>query len=509
MKRVLFIETDLRNEKLGIMYLSAALKKRGHETLLCRYEKEDFDMLIQSFSPDLVAFSLITGAHKRSLEIARDIRKNYGIPTVAGGPHATFFSQDIPEDAVDFVVVGQGEKAIVDVVEGRARGRFLCYDFTDLNEIPFPDRSLFYRYEEFRDNPMKNVISMRDCPYSCSYCYNHSWKKMFRGQNHFMQRRSVDGVIGEIKEMRDHYMLEKVLFIDDNFLINDMWIGEFAIKYGREIGLPFLCSFRVNLLDEEKLKMLRDAGLFMVNFALESADPYVQSEILHRDNIKNEHIIRAIELFRNYDIKCRMQNMIGLPVEDSLQDALGTLEFNKTYRVDDSWVSIFQPYPNTELAEYCFKNGFLEASMKDSIAESFFDESRLKIDNKNKIKKLQKWWFFIVHYNLSDRLIDVILNIDINNAVSQSLLDLRYKFSKKYLYEIENENGSMLLYDWDDICNRFKSAPNFKLWKHIIKKYELCGALSEILLDIDISDEIAKELANVQPIKEACLIDIS
>jgi len=508
MKRVLFIEADLRNEKLGIMYLSAALKMKGHETLLCRYGKEDLDMLVRSFSPDFVAFSLVTGAHRRSLEIAKDIRKNYGIPTVAGGPHATFFSQEIPEDAVDFVVVGQGEKAIVDVVEGRARGRFLCYDFADLNEIPFPDRSLFYRYEEFRDNPMKNVISMRDCPYSCSYCYNHSWKKMFRGQNHFMQRRSVDSVIEEIIEMREHYLLEKVLFIDDNFLINDRWIGEFTVKYGREIGLPFLCSFRVNLLDEEKLKMLRDAGLFMVNFALESADPSVQSEILHRDNIKNEHIIRAIELFRKYDIKCRMQNMIGLPVKDSLKDALYTLEFNKKYRVDDSWVSIFQPYPNTRMAEYCLKNGFLEGDTRDNIAESFFDESRLKINNKNKIKKLQKWWFFVVHYKFSDRLIETILKIDINSEVSQLLLDLRYTFSKRYLYGIEDEKGSMLHYDWDDICNRFKSAPDFNRWEHIIKKYNLCAGLCKILLKINISDEIAEELYNETYNMDACLRNV-
>ncbi len=360
MKRVLIVETDLRNEKLGTMYLSAALKEKGHETLLCWYEKEDMDTLIKSFSPDFAAFSLVTGAHGRSLEIARKIRNDYHIPTIAGGPHATFFSKEIPEDAIDYVVIGQGEKAIVDIVEGRVRDRFSCYKFSDLDKLPFPDRSLFYRYEKFRGNPMKNVITMRDCPNSCSYCYNHSWKKMFTGQKHLMQRRCVDSVIEEIKEIRGKYILEKVLFIDDNFLINDKWVAEFSRKYKKEIGLPFLCSFRVNLLNEEKLKMIRDAGLFMVNFALESADPSVQNGILQRGNIKTEHIIKAIELFGKYDIKCRMQNMIGLPLAESLKDALGTLEFNKKYKVNDSWVSIFQPYPNTRLAEYCMENGFLE-----------------------------------------------------------------------------------------------------------------------------------------------------
>lgn len=497
MKRVMFVETDLRNEKLGIMYLSAALKKNGHETILCQYEKESMAALIKAFSPDFIAFSLVTGAHRRSLEIAREIKKNFNLTTIVGGPHATFFANELPEDTVDFVVVGQGEKAIVDIVEGRAHGRVIRTDFSNLDEIAFPDRALFYSHKEFRDNPMKNIITTRDCPYSCSYCYNHSWKEMFRGQKYFMQRRSVANVIAEIKELRKHYILEKVLFIDDNFLINDSWVEEFSDKYAREIGLPFLCSFRVNLLDEDKLKRLRDAGLFMVNFALESADPFVQTEILHRGNIKNEDVIRAIELFRKYGIKCRMQNMIGLPVRESLKEALATLEFNKRHRVDDSWVSIFQPYPNTRLADYCLKHGFLEGSEKDSVAESFFDESLLKIDNKEKIKRLQKWWFFMVKYNLSDKLIDVILKIEINDVLSRSLQDLRYKLSRKYLYEIDKEDNGLFRYEHEEILKRFGSDSNFNIWKHIIEKYNTCEELSKILLKLDISQEIAGELYNM------------
>lgn len=498
MKRVMFVETDLMTEKLGIMYLSAALKKNGHETILCQYEKESVAALIKAFSPDFVAFSLVTGAHRRSLEIAREVKKNFNLTTIVGGPHATFFANELPEDVVDFVVVGQGEKAIVDIVEGRAHGRVVRADFNNLDEIAFPDRALFYSHKEFRDNPMKNIITTRDCPYSCSYCYNHSWKEMFRGQKYFMQRRSAANVIAEIKELRKHYILDKVLFIDDNFLINDIWVEEFSAKYAREIGLPFLCSFRVNLLDEEKLKRLRDAGLFMVNFALESADPFVQSEILHRGNIKNEDVILAIELFRKYNIKCRMQNMIGLPVRESLKEALATLEFNKRHRVDDSWVSIFQPYPNTKLADYCLKHGFIEGSEKDNVAESFFDESRIKIDNKEKIKRLQKWWFFMVKYNFSEKLIDVILKIEINDALSRSLQDLRYKLSRQYLYGISDEKDRLSGNNWDDIYKSLGSSSSFNIWRNIIKKYNLCVELCNILMGLNVPGDIAGELNNIQ-----------
>lgn len=496
MARVLFVETDLRNEKLGIMYLSAVLKQSGHETLLCWYERDNIDDIIKLFKPDFAAFSLTTGAHKKQLEIAERIKQAYDLKIIVGGPHATFFTRNIPENIADFVVVGQGESAIVDIVENRTAQRILIYGFRDLNSIPFPDRSLFYRFEEFRDNPMKNIITTRDCPYSCSYCYNHSWKEMFSGQPFFMQRRSVDNVIDEAKELKRDYFLEKILFIDDNFLVNDRWIEEFCEKYRKEIGLPFLCSFRVDLLNEHKLKMLKDAGLFMVNFALESADPVVQRDILNRGAIKNDDVIRAIELFKKYDVKCRMQNMIGLPLRESLKDALNTLDFNKRHKVDDSWVSIFQPYPNTRLAEYCIKNGFIDGSIENSIAESFFDESRIKIDNKEKIRRLQKWWYFIIKYNFSKALTDILLEVDFDDAIGNELQKLRFEFSKRYLYNVA-ENNKLLDYNWDIIVSRFGRLPNFRYWADIIKKYELCTGLCEILMKMNIPWVIKEKMAGV------------
>lgn len=497
MARVLFIESNLRNEKLGIMYISAVLKKNGHETLLCWYERENIDDVIKSFAPDYLAFSLATGDHKQLIEIAIQLKGRYKINVIFGGPHATFFYEKIPKRAADFIIVGQGEKAIIDIVENKTNKMILMYDFMDLDLIPFPDRSLFYRFKEFNNNPMKNIITLRDCPYACSYCYNHSWKKMFKGQSHFMQRRSVDNVLEETKELKRNYFLNKILFIDDNFLIGEKWIEEFCEKYKKEIDLPFLCSFKVNLLNEHKLKMLREAGLFMVNFALETADPVVQKDILNRGDIKNEHVIAAIELFKKYGIKSRMQNMIGLPLKESLKDALNTLRFNKEYHVDDSWVSIFQPYPNTRLAEYTVQNGFIEGSLEESIAKSFFDESLLKINDREKINRLQKWWFFVVKYNFSAELISIILKIDFDDTVGQDFQRLRYEFSKKYLYDIEDNNNYLFDCDWENIFKRFHGLINFNVWGKIIKKYGLCIGLSEILMKLKISEEIKNEISKI------------
>lgn len=491
MPRVLFIETELRNEKLGIMYLSAALKRAGHETMLCWIEREDVRATIASFRPDFLALSLVTGSHKVLLALAAELKAEFGLPVVAGGPHATFFTEGVTPDSADFVVIGQGEGAIVDIVEGRVTNRLVRYGLADLESLPFPDREIFYRFPEFRDNPMKNVITCRDCPYSCSYCYNHTWKGKFKGEQHFLQKRSVDSVLAEIAQLKERYRLEQILFIDDNFLFERKWVEEFCARYPAAVGVPFLCSFSLNLLDEELLARLKDAGLFMVNFALESADPAVQKDVLCRGHVKNEQIIQAIALLRKYGIKTRMQNMIGLPVRESLADALNTLAFNKEHQVDDSWVSIFQPYPGTRLADYCFEHGYI-ADAENSYADSFFDKSCITIDHPEEIRRLQKWWYFIIRYAMSDATVKRLLSIDFDEATGNALQNLRYEFSRNYLYGLEEENPN-LQHDWDGISGRYAGHPGFPRLKPLFRQYQLSNRLVDILMGSTLPEALTFE----------------
>ncbi|MCE1225272.1 MAG: B12-binding domain-containing radical SAM protein [Geobacteraceae bacterium] len=488
MSKILFIESDLRNEKLGIMYLSASLLNAGHETRLCWLERESIDEVIADFRPDYLAVSLVTGAHRSILSLTENLKKQYHLKVIAGGPHATFFADSIPLETADYIVVGPGEQAIVDIVEGRTGERVMRYPLADLEKLVFPDRALFYRYPEFRDNPMKNIITCRDCPYSCSYCYNHTWKQMFSGQPHFLQKLSVDRVLEEIAKLRSVYPLRQVLFIDDNFLFDRGWIEGFCKRYTTEIGLPFLCSFSLNLLDEGIVVLLKEAGLFMVNFALESADPAVQCEILNRGHVRNDQVIAGIELMRKYGIKCRMQNMIGLPVRDSLADALNTLEFNRLNRVDDSWVSIFQPYPNTRMAEYCARNGFIPDD-GESYADSFFAKSCLQIDHADEIARLQKWWYFVIRYNLPEYTIHKLLKIRLTEAQGEALQKLRFEYSRCYLYGLDIDNP-LLIHDFRQLSAQHGEKAVFKRLEGFVRRFGIGAGLVDIMLGLELPDSI-------------------
>jgi radical SAM superfamily enzyme YgiQ (UPF0313 family) len=484
MAKILFVESAMRNEKLGIMYLSAVLKQAGHDTLLCCVDKENVHDSITDFDPDWLAISLVTGTHKKLLLLTKELKQLYGLPTIAGGPHATFFPEEIPENAVDYVVIGQGEKAIVDIVGGKVQDRLVQYPLTDLNTIPFADRQLVYRYREFLENPMKNIITCRDCPYSCSYCYNHSWKKMFKTQKKFLQRRRVEDVIAEASNLKKNYLVDRILFIDDNFLINKLWVEEFCRHYASKIGLPFHCSFSVNLLDAKLLSTLKSAGLYMVNFAIESADPKVQKELLCRRHVSNDQIVNAVRMLKEFGIRTRMQNMIGLPLKESFKDALKTLSFNRAHKVDDSWVSIFQPYPNTRLSKYCEENGFMQDT-EGVCADSFFDGSRLKIDNQYKIRRLQKWWYFIIRYDLPDAVVRQLLELELDGPTREALQELRYDFSRNYLYGLEEGNGA-LEHDWQKIEAKHGNDLKLQLIQPLIRQYLLSNRLTDILMNMHI-----------------------
>ena len=289
---------------------------------------------------------------------------------------------------------------------------------------------------------MKNVITSRACPYRCSYCFNHSYLALTKANGEtqkWFQRRSVENVLAEIALLRDQYGLEKVLFIDDCFIQDTRWLDAFITGYSASVGLEWLCSLRANRLDEALAGRLSDAGLSMVNYALESADPEVQQYLLNRGHIQNADIIRAIRIFNQFGIKARMQNMIGLPLTNPLQDALNTLQFNLRHKVTDSWCSIFQPYPRTALGRYCLDHGFIADSQLNACAESFFDGSLLNIPDKEVLYALQKLWYFIVDGNIPLDLTQILIHAGMPKQMGDRLQQLRFDCSRRRLYGLGGE----------------------------------------------------------------------
>ena len=437
---ILFLDKNLRSiDKLGFLYIARVLKDNGHNVDYLQTDFDDPIAYLKENKIDWVMFSIVTGEQYYVKEMAEKIRRLFpNIKMCAGGPHVTF---DINyaefEKNVDFFVRGAGELVINDIVKGKIKEKVVLGPLPDINAIPVPYRNILYKYPQFGRSKLKRFITMRGCVHSCSYCFNSSLRRTYPSEiPKFLARRDPEKVIEEIIQVRDEFGLGYVYFNDDVFSVYPKWIDKFCKLYKEKVNLPFATSMRADMVNYDILFKLHDAGLCFTNFALETVSEDLQRNLLKRGNINNSQIINAIEICKELRIKTRLQNMIGLPIPNPLEEALDTIEFNQKLAPTDSWVAIYQPEPYTELYDYCVENGYFNPKDLEGVAQTFYGKSVLKIKDKEKINRLAKWWFYLVRYNVDRSFIEELLEIELSEEDARKLQEKRWAIASEELYDL-------------------------------------------------------------------------
>ena len=412
--KVLFPVEEFTVEPLGVAYLAASLRKSGHEPELLKINNNGFLKELDTIRPDIVAFSVTTGKHRKFLELARKIKSKYWVMTFFGGAHPTYFPEILNDPAVDVVIRGEAEKAIVeslDDLQTKKSCRKLVEFRTleqDIDRIPFPDREFLYKYPENRNNPIKNVITSRGCRFSCPYCFNSIYRDFYKGQT-WVRFRSPENVVKECLELKENYPLKFIFFQDDEFLSNPK-LDELLDQYRHKVGIPFHCQIRIELLTKEKAIALKSAGCTGVTFAVECGDEWMRKNVLER-NMTNDQITKGAEILRSHRLKFRTENMLGLPGE-SLYQMLATVGLNFRLRPTVAWASIFQPYPRLPLGEYAKKNGFWDG--KNGYGETFFETTVLQTTIKKEIVNLQRLFGVAVRFPLVYKFLKTLIKIPNN-----------------------------------------------------------------------------------------------
>jgi radical SAM superfamily enzyme YgiQ (UPF0313 family) len=278
---------------------------------------------------------------------------------------------------------------------------------------------------------MKRFIAGRYCLYSCTYCFNHLFKKLYQDQKKdFFQRVSPEKMIEEILEVKRDYGLELVYFNDDDLASDKEWLVEFCTLI-KQTGLQYCGSVRANsIFDETIIEMMAYSGCVFLNIALESAVPETQ-KLLRRGFVTNEQIRFTTQACEFYGIKIRLQNMIGLPVENPLEDALATLQMNMEIYPTDSWCAIFQPFPRTDLWKYCLDKGLIT---EETQAQAFYEHTPLNIPDADKINRLHKWWFFAIKYQWPIELVKILLDTPLSKEQEERIQNYRWDVAKELLY---------------------------------------------------------------------------
>ncbi|MGD8625038.1 MAG: radical SAM protein [Anaerolineae bacterium] len=416
--RILFVEKQIDYEPLGLLYLASVLRQAGHQVRLAVVSDEDPVAVARAWQPDVVGYSVYTGSQTYYRDLNLEIRRAVDAVSVFGGPHPTYFPEFVEEPGVDAVCLGEGEGAMLDLVTALEAGRPLSgienwwfqkdgvveqnpvrSPEDDLDLLPFPDRALLFERDAFtRRSGIKHFITSRGCPYDCTYCFNHALADIYRGKGRRLRQMSVGRVIEEVRQVQARYPMQFVVFLDDLFIVYKDWLQELAERFPREVGLPFFCNVRANLVTPEKVRLLKEAGCASVGMGLETGNPAMRNEILKR-NLSDEQIVEASRLIREAGIRLLTTNMLGLP-GGTLAHDFETLALNHACQPAYANAFLYQPYPRTELGEYARQGGYVEGSL-DDIDPSAWERSVLRfasagekrqIENLNKLFALAVEW---------------------------------------------------------------------------------------------------------------------
>ncbi len=339
-------------EPMNIMLLSALAKRMGFETDIIVLEHEDIVDVVKRKKPDIVAFSAITGSHKKLLEANRLVKLAApSVKTVIGGPYATFYPQLIRTEPFDAVGVGECDEAwpellrrwsagksaddVHNIVTPGNESRVLMRSVVDgwkiqpdhlrprttaLDDLPFMDRELVYSRTAFKDRYKRTMMAGRGCPFRCTYCFEHAWNEMYQLKGNVLQRHSVTRLCAELRQLVERWDTRYIKFYDDVFPVFDKtdeaWLEEFAEVYPREVGLPFHCLVRAEQVNEEgssrKLKLLKKAGIASITMSIESGNAFVRDYVLIRD-MTGDDLKKSFQACRDLRIPTFANTILAVP----------------------------------------------------------------------------------------------------------------------------------------------------------------------------------------------------
>ncbi|MGB2696973.1 MAG: radical SAM protein [Candidatus Zixiibacteriota bacterium] len=358
----------LRMCPLGLGYVAAVLKGAGYGVKVIDLNVERINYRTYPYQKyDLVGISVDTTRYPISLEIAEAAKKK-GIKVVMGGPHVTFFDlETLLTQNVDYVVRGEGEYIMLELVKHLNNGKSLdeikgiTYRSGDqiirnpaaplvqnLDNIPFPARELLPmdRYTNILyGRYSSSMMTSRGCPFNCEFCSCSAFSGMK------WRTRSLDNILKEIDLLYNKYGYRAISFLDDNFTLNPKRVIELCETIIKKSWDLFWYAFsRVDTIvkNERMIQLMKKAGLSQVFVGFESGSQEVLDKM--GKNVSVEKAYTAMEILKKHGVRVWGSFIIGA-LNETRQMIKETIKFAKKLNPQLSQFSILTPYPGTRLYE--------------------------------------------------------------------------------------------------------------------------------------------------------------
>jgi magnesium-protoporphyrin IX monomethyl ester (oxidative) cyclase len=432
---------------MGLAYIGAVLEREGIEVRIVDSLIEGFDneqpagedlvligldfkeieSLIREYRPDMLGISCLftrqrENAH-RIAGIAKGISRD--IVTVMGGAHPTVCPGLVMEDPnMDYVVLGEGELTIMDLIEHyrsgksldetdgigyRENGRVVVKPrvrfIEDLDSIPFPARHLLNMEAYFglkeshgirKKKKYSPIITSRGCPFKCVFCTaNKVWGRKFR-------KRSPENVISEMEHIKEKYGIEELMFEDDNVTLDPRRAERiFDLMKEKHLGFEWdtpngVAAFTLN---REIIKKMVDAGCYRMNLAIESGNQFHLTNNI-RKPLKLEKIPPFVDYIRELGCEPSVFIVLGVPGETE-EMVWDSIRFAAELGIYSPFFSIATPYPGSEMLEICKEKGYLkeEFTLDDLFIRSYsINTPQLKNERLREAYQKGRRWLLLQHF---------------------------------------------------------------------------------------------------------------
>lgn len=358
---------------------------------------EEFYGFVQEYKPRIVLLETTTPSLSNDLAVARNIKKILGqVYIIFTGMHAGLEKTDflLKNQEIDLVVYSEYEYASIEVIKAIIHGKGFkdinniiyrehnCIQKNEfkglisLNQLPWPERESLPSERYFDSvgglqRPQLQIQTTRGCPFGCIFCV---WPQvMYRG-GVYRKRDPID-VVNEIEFHLNKYPYNSIYIDDDTFNVDAKHVLEIA-KLMKERGLnriPWSFMGRADLMSEEILIALKEAGLFSVKYGVESASQEVLNDINKKLDL--DRVKKMIIFTHKLGIKVHLTFTFGLP-SDTLETIEQTIELACSLPGEFAQFSIATPFPGTKMYELYERNGWLTTTNWDCYNGSTTSVSR-------------------------------------------------------------------------------------------------------------------------------------
>jgi radical SAM superfamily enzyme YgiQ (UPF0313 family) len=323
----------------------------------------------KDYKPDWLIMESSSVVYEDDLKFALKFKKEFKTKIVFTGQHVSAYPKEALADGVDYVVVGEYEKAVLELVEGKQKSKIANLypnkvgELIDINWLPWPEDEDIKRINyggiggsEYREIEM---FPSRGCPMSCNFCVA---RQVYYGKPNFRTRKPSD-VVAEMKYLANKYSELEGLFFDEEYHnANKLYVMELAdeiIKSGmNKLKIEAMCGYWT--IDEEMVKKMSEAGYYKLRLGIESVG--ANTGLGMKKSINVDKMTSALEMLKKYDIKVYGTFTFGAMGSSKAEDE-ATLKFindlAKKELIWDFQASICTPQPGTPFYDELVSKGYL------------------------------------------------------------------------------------------------------------------------------------------------------